>query len=497
MRENSQSFGIVLALVLFWAAHLQHASALLVFTQCANQTKNFVRTFQHTTASFGAQQPYNVTAELTLAADNPSACERLDPNATRGKIVLVVRGGCLFIQKAQNAEWAGAAGIIVGDDNKDGTFPLKMINTDKDTRLEAEKDGKSSPMPVIFIEGKSYNELKDHLQGLQKKDKIMATLNRIEDVKYRKGDNTNPRQPLMPFLWLMLGLSYYTRRLMVHYVARRRRVPAVRGMPIVHYVPLDEDLEAAQNESLRISRPRRSGVQNSGVLDVHTEATTARQVINTACAVCFEDFKSGEQLKALPCRHGFHSACIDPWLLSHSDRCPICNHSILNPNVPGHSRVTSSQRGNNSTARTQVTLESNAGTGGNVSRALALTNLADSKNGTLHGSNESPPATNMSDESYETNSRDASGELHHRAMPSSLAHTNVSHSNRTMAPPFEFPSDHKNQGKQQPFSPRQRTGARATSVSRTGEWVTRAARGLATNVFGANRIDIGHREHAH
>lgn len=35
---------------------------------------------------------------------------------------------------------------------------------------------------------------------------------------------------------------------------------------------------------------------------------------NTSCVVCMEDYKTGEQLKTLPCLHQYHKQCIDKWL---------------------------------------------------------------------------------------------------------------------------------------------------------------------------------------
>ncbi|KAG9448714.1 hypothetical protein H6P81_008679 [Aristolochia fimbriata] len=42
------------------------------------------------------------------------------------------------------------------------------------------------------------------------------------------------------------------------------------------------------------------------------------------CAVCLENFRSGEQCRMLPlCKHSFHAQCVDSWLLK-TPICPIC-----------------------------------------------------------------------------------------------------------------------------------------------------------------------------
>ena len=54
----------------------------------------------------------------------------------------------------------------------------------------------------------------------------------------------------------------------------------------------------------------------------------------TECGICLDGFYDEETslqttLRTLPCRHTFHSHCIDPWLLERSVTCPICKGSVL------------------------------------------------------------------------------------------------------------------------------------------------------------------------
>lgn len=42
------------------------------------------------------------------------------------------------------------------------------------------------------------------------------------------------------------------------------------------------------------------------------------------CAICWDDFNKGEEVRMLPCEHKFHPKCIDPWLLDFSGTCPVC-----------------------------------------------------------------------------------------------------------------------------------------------------------------------------
>lgn len=45
------------------------------------------------------------------------------------------------------------------------------------------------------------------------------------------------------------------------------------------------------------------------------------------CTICLMDYEEGEELKALPCLHKYHVACIDHWLASNN-LCPVCKHEV-------------------------------------------------------------------------------------------------------------------------------------------------------------------------
>ncbi|CZS88722.1 uncharacterized protein RAG0_00369 [Rhynchosporium agropyri] len=73
---------------------------------------------------------------------------------------------------------------------------------------------------------------------------------------------------------------------------------------------VESGLEAAQAESTE-----------SGEADVVKEG-------ELGCSICTEDFKTGEDVRVLPCDHKYHPACIDPWLLNVSGTCPLCRHDL-------------------------------------------------------------------------------------------------------------------------------------------------------------------------
>lgn len=46
-------------------------------------------------------------------------------------------------------------------------------------------------------------------------------------------------------------------------------------------------------------------------------------VSRTECTICLGDFADDDEVRALPCVHIFHSACIDRWL-ARATCCPTC-----------------------------------------------------------------------------------------------------------------------------------------------------------------------------
>mmetsp|Transcript_104573 Transcript_104573/g.294685 ORF Transcript_104573/g.294685 Transcript_104573/m.294685 type:complete len:127 (-) Transcript_104573:16-396(-) len=43
---------------------------------------------------------------------------------------------------------------------------------------------------------------------------------------------------------------------------------------------------------------------------------------SSMCAICLEDFGEQVEVVVLPCKHVFHTGCMDEWLMK-SSRCPL------------------------------------------------------------------------------------------------------------------------------------------------------------------------------
>ncbi|CAH8527113.1 unnamed protein product [Heterobilharzia americana] len=51
------------------------------------------------------------------------------------------------------------------------------------------------------------------------------------------------------------------------------------------------------------------------------------------CVVCWQKFRSGVRLSALPCGHGFHEHCIRKWLDTGAFDCPVCRWPAYAPHL--------------------------------------------------------------------------------------------------------------------------------------------------------------------
>jgi hypothetical protein len=51
--------------------------------------------------------------------------------------------------------------------------------------------------------------------------------------------------------------------------------------------------------------------------------------LNDQCIICMESYSLGQQMKLLPCKHMFHSNCIETYLKEFSTQCPLDNLPLI------------------------------------------------------------------------------------------------------------------------------------------------------------------------
>ncbi|KAJ3387954.1 hypothetical protein HDU92_001718 [Lobulomyces angularis] len=52
--------------------------------------------------------------------------------------------------------------------------------------------------------------------------------------------------------------------------------------------------------------------------------TSSKNELQETCVICIEEYEESDEIRTLPCKHFFHTHCIDEWLRTKSTQCPLC-----------------------------------------------------------------------------------------------------------------------------------------------------------------------------
>jgi hypothetical protein len=88
-------------------------------------------------------------------------------------------------------------------------------------------------------------------------------------------------------------------------LCKKEKCPGGQSCPFIHGEQAQKLLKKNQNKFIY------------GEL-VFKETTTAKP-----CPICLDDYKIGEVLKIISCKHVFHRDCIKKWL-QNNPVCPLC-----------------------------------------------------------------------------------------------------------------------------------------------------------------------------
>uniref|UniRef100_A0A1J3IS40 RING-type E3 ubiquitin transferase n=1 Tax=Noccaea caerulescens TaxID=107243 RepID=A0A1J3IS40_NOCCA len=73
-------------------------------------------------------------------------------------------------------------------------------------------------------------------------------------------------------------------------------------------------------------RETQGGIMTELGVDSQTERVIASD--DAECSICLCGYEDGVEIRELPCRHHFHSLCVDKWLRINAT-CPLCKFNIL------------------------------------------------------------------------------------------------------------------------------------------------------------------------
>lgn len=87
---------------------------------------------------------------------------------------------------------------------------------------------------------------------------------------------------------------------------------------------------------------------------------------NEKCSICLTNYEEGDQLRIIKCQHGFHKDCIDKWLVSYVNSCPICRNKAVTPRVRPENDLSREQPVNEPSANRSNDEDGNTGGSGRV-----------------------------------------------------------------------------------------------------------------------------------
>jgi len=235
-------------------------------------------------AQFGDSIPDEGLFGIVQLANPIDACDglnntdipepRQEGNRTIYPILLIKRGDCEFHTKILTAQTHGYMGAIVYDD-KDG--PLIPMGSQSPSDIE---------ISSVFTTKEAGEYFKSIITG-------KSALAEPKDLFVNITPDDMPPWPPTKFL-LPFAMAVGSCLLI---------------MLVSTVVKLVRDWRKSRRG--RLSRRK---LNQLPVIKFNREQHA--QVFE-CCAICLEDFKNGDKIRELPCKHGYHKSCIDPWLTSN------------------------------------------------------------------------------------------------------------------------------------------------------------------------------------
>ncbi|CAO2835289.1 unnamed protein product [Amaranthus hypochondriacus] len=244
---------------------------------------NFTLQFEDIEASFAPPLRSAGLCGKLYIAEPLDACSPLNNTVEHhgncsSPIALIIRGGCSFENKVRRAQNAGFEAVIIYDD-EDGGALVAMAGNPAGIKIHA-----------AFVSKATGEKLKTYA-GSGVKVWMLAS--------YESSAWSIMAISFISLLAMsgLLATCFFVRR---HRVRRERpqaRVREFHGM------------------SSRLVKAMPSLIFT---------AVTEENCTASTCAICLEDYIIGDKLRVLPCRHKFHTFCVDAWLTSWRTFCPVC-----------------------------------------------------------------------------------------------------------------------------------------------------------------------------
>jgi hypothetical protein len=124
----------------------------------------------------------------------------------------------------------------------------------------------------------------------------------------------------------------YSRRIRLTNVGPTRSRPPIRRRHRISYsteYDTEDDLDDFLETKVWVGLSKEQIISFTRDRNVTHETDLAKK-----CVICSYNFKLNDELRCLPCCHGFHPNCINVWF-KRTHYCPICKTDVLPEGVKG------------------------------------------------------------------------------------------------------------------------------------------------------------------
>lgn len=264
------------------------------------------------------------------------------------KILIVLRGGCTFVDKVSkiiDSDISPSAVVIANDEPYRGLITMYSTNFNQDGSLN---------IPIIFITNEDYKRLKH----LEKKNLTLDVLTASLGTWFNVILSMVLSPPLLIlFFYSVIICGQKIRKRQVN----QRNSQLVRKLPVyifnndhmIHSKYFGNYLKAT-NQTLMVPREEddvdslksfsKSNTNSAGSLkkivingiDVRKSAEKLHALVAPQdfypaykCSICLDKYTPlKSRVLVLDCKHFYHEKCLSNWLINFKRSCPLCNTAI-------------------------------------------------------------------------------------------------------------------------------------------------------------------------
>ncbi|CUM62893.1 uncharacterized protein PRCAT00000452001 [Priceomyces carsonii] len=285
------------------------------------------------------------------------ACQKLNETGYekfQDKILILLRGGCTFVDKVTNIIESSIdpkAVIIGNNEPQKGLITMYLATFNDDNMLR---------IPILFVTYEDYQTLKD----LKKLDLVIS----ISTAALGSWFNILLSMVLSPPLLIFLFYAFVkffqmwrrkqnnkknqnlVKKLHVYIYNRTHLIDAnyfdhylkVTGQVKPSAMHLSSSLRSASNEpSPASSRSSLNGLVINGVNLkgssnlLHVLVAPEDFYPTYKCSICLEKFVPLQsRVLLLDCKHLYHETCLSNWLINFRRSCPLCNNTFDRNKIP-------------------------------------------------------------------------------------------------------------------------------------------------------------------